>query len=73
MDDVLLPGRVPGSHSFGSRDGDAFSHANELLRSGGPGGGVPGLKQLGRGAAKSWSNICPFLAYDAHFPLHLFE
>lgn len=48
VDDVLLPGRVPGSHSFGSRDGDAFRHANELLRSGGLGGGVPGLKELGR-------------------------
>lgn len=47
MDDVLLPGRVPCSHCFGSCHGDAFSHANELLGCGRLAGGILGLKHLG--------------------------
>lgn len=47
MDDVLLSGRVPSSHRFSCRHGDAFSHANELLGCGGLAGRVLGLKHLG--------------------------
>lgn len=50
MDDVFLPGGVPSSHCFGCRDGDAFSHANELLRCGRLVGGILGLKQLEEGS-----------------------
>lgn len=57
MDDVLLPGRVPRSHCFGSCHGDAFSHANELLRCGGLVGRVLGLKQLGRTKSVGWFQL----------------
>lgn len=50
VDDVLLPGRVPGSHGFGSGDGDAFGHSDELLWRGGLSRGVPGLEDLDEGS-----------------------
>lgn len=46
MDDVLLPGRVPCSHCLSSCNGDALSHADELLGRGCLVGSILGLKDL---------------------------